>query len=97
MQLAHKLAEIRHLPVHAVVVADSREALDRMTNQLRRAGDLNSPRIDGLQRPDFGEIVSAMRATHPAAAVLPFALVEGSSERIHSLERAIDKPILIVK
>jgi len=97
MQLAHRLAELRHLPVHAVVVADSPELLDRLTDQLQRAGGLDASHIHSLRGPKFGDIVLAMQAWRPAAAILPLALVEGSSERIHDLEKAIDQPILIVK
>lgn len=95
--LAHKLAEIRRLPIRAVVVAASQEDLDRLTGQLQRTVGLDSSLIHRLRRPNFGEILSSIHALHPAATVLPLALVKGSSERIHGLEQAIDNPILIVK
>ena len=88
---------MHHLPVQAMVIAASREALERLKGQLHRSSGLDASRIHGLHSANFSDIISAIHAWRPAAAILPFALVKGSSERIHGLENAIDIPILIVK
>ena len=97
VQVAHSLAEMHGIAIHAVVAAGTRPGLDRLNAQLRRTTDLDAAHIQDLYRPEFSDIVAAARARRPAAAVLPITLVKGSSERIRELEDAIDNPILIVK
>jgi hypothetical protein len=97
IQIAHKLAEMRGIPVRAVLVAASKVGLDRLTERLQRTGRLDSSHIQGLCRPQFSAIAEAARVQRPAVVVLPIALVEGSTERVHALEQALENPILIVK
>jgi hypothetical protein len=96
LQVAHKLAEIRHIPVRAVIIAATNAGLDRLRGQLQRMGGVDAAHIRSLCRPQFSDVAAAASAARPATVVLPIALIAGSSERIHALEEAIDSPILIV-
>ena len=98
VQVAHRLARMRGLPIHAVVVAATQAGLDRLTRQLQSTDRLDASNIHGLCRPPhFSDVAEAARTWRPAAVILPIALVEGSSEHIHALEEALENPILIVK
>jgi len=97
VQVAHKLADVRGIPLHALVVAATKAGLDRLSGQLQRTGEVEASHIHGLCNPQFDDIATAARAYCPAAMVLPIAQVEASSERIHDLEASIENPILIVK
>jgi nucleotide-binding universal stress UspA family protein len=97
VQVAHKLAEVRGIPLHAVVVAATRAGLDRLSGQLQRTGEIEASHIHGLCNPQFDDIAAAARACCPAAMVLPIAQVQVASERIRELEASIENPILIVK
>jgi hypothetical protein len=78
------------------VVAATKAGVERLTAQLHRSGHVDAAHIEGLCRPQFGDIAAAASARHPAAVVLPITLVEGSSDRIGELEEAVENPILIV-
>ena len=96
VQVAHKLAAVRRLPVCGVVVAATKAGVDRLVGQLSRRREPDIAHITGLARPDFSDIVMTVPAHHPAAVVLPISQIEDSSDRIHELEEAIGNPILIV-
>ncbi len=97
LQVAHILAAKRHIPIHAVTIAATRDELDRLAEQLQTSADIAASHINGLCRPQFNDIVRAAGAARPAAVILPIDLVAGSSDYVHELEEALENPILIVK
>lgn len=97
VQVAGKLAEVRGIPLYAVVCAATRAGADRLTAQLLRSGWFDAAHIESLCAAAFSDIAAAARAHRPAAVVLPIAQLEGSVERIDEFDAAVESPILIVK
>lgn len=96
LQVAHRLAEINHLPVQVLVIAATDAGLDRLRRQLQRTGGIDESHIQNLCGPQFSAVTAAASAARPATVVLPVTLIAESSDRIHALQEAIDSPIVIV-
>ncbi len=96
MQIAHRLAKIHGVPIHAVTIAASRAGLARLAERLHRS-ELGTAPIHGLCRPEFDDITTEVRSRSPATVVLPISLVKGSAERVQKLREAVDHPVVIVQ
>jgi nucleotide-binding universal stress UspA family protein len=97
VQVAHKLSELRGIPIHALVVADSDADLHELSKKLHVAVDISSTHIHWLRNTEFGHVADRARALRPAAIVVPRTLVKGSSARIRTLEETVESPVLVVK
>ena len=94
--LARQLAQLSPHTLQIIAIGDMPDKTRQLVDSLKSESGLGPQHVKTLSKPVFADVVTAIRALHPAIVVLSSHLLGSSAEKIREFEDVIGSPIVIV-